>query len=876
MQNARRTAPPRCGVKLRGGLASIRRTQRARLSRTLVKISRSPHPGVRRGYRTTRRLVRDVGSSLTGRQLGWVAQLRAARWTGPTTFEIGGWAYERGVGHLDAPPRTEVWLESGRHRVPATVTMISDPEVNGQARAAEFDYANTAFVARFDLTPLTELADDPAVRGRGWVARIRVRGAGRDRTGTFRNAYRLGSVRQLFASTLTGDLQLLPSFSAGRGGLSFRCVRPVVMADDVTFAGRRIALTVSTAGAALRAASVKTDVELAALSCTAAGDDGQGRLRFRLEGLVPSSFPVLNGVLPLSVNRTLLVHADDGVSHPVSSRLDDQDPAVTPGSTLLASATAAGNLVVLDAPARVLVEDCVVTTAPPALQLRGRYLVGVLAGEQDRPRLVFEGARQTVPVPADFTPTSPGQGTWSASVPLLVSVWGRPALPPRLGGYVLRASTPNGARLPVSAVPAVTARTPQEHALDGFRLRLQTGGGRSLRFRVSVPRRADELGSFHQRRLQQGYRERAWSPRNAVYFESFYGRAATCNPFALDREIARRYPQLTRFWGVVDASIPTPEGSIKVVNGTREWWEARAVCRYVVANDWLRRTFVPRPYQVVLQTWHGSMLKRIGLDRPSVPEAKQRVIRAEQAKWDALLSQNHHSTSILESAYAWDREMFEEGYPRNDPLTPGSPYAGDGAAIRARLGVAPHQKAVLYAPTWRENLTSMVTFLDLERLTEELGEDYVILLRGHSRTVAFGESVDDLPGVVDVTTYPEVTELFLAADAMITDYSSVMFDFSVTRRPMIFFVPDMAAYRDSLRGVYFDLSEVAPGPVLSSQDEVARAVRDLDTAGERYAAAYDAWTRRFNHRDDGHSAERVARRLLSFPPGTRPTARPGP
>jgi CDP-glycerol glycerophosphotransferase (TagB/SpsB family) len=314
---------------------------------------------------------------------------------------------------------------------------------------------------------------------------------------------------------------------------------------------------------------------------------------------------------------------------------------------------------------------------------------------------------------------------------------------------------------------------------------------------------------------------------------------------------------------VVDAAVPVPEGSVAVVRGTREWWEARSSARWVVANDWLRRQFEPQPFQVVLQTWHGSMLKRIGLDRPKVPAEKKKVIDVERAKWDLLLSQNLHSTEILRSAYAWEGPILEEGYPRNDPLTPGSTQAGDGAAIRAALGIEPHQTAVLYAPTWRENMTEMVTFLDLERLAGKLGPDHVILLRGHSRTVAFGASVS-MRGVIDVTTYPEVTDLFLAADALITDYSSVMFDYSVTRRPMIFYVPDMDAYRDSLRGVYFDLSEVAPGPVLADQDDVADAVLALDQAGERYAALYDRWFERFNHHDDGRSAERVTAQLLAF------------
>jgi CDP-glycerol glycerophosphotransferase (TagB/SpsB family) len=300
-----------------------------------------------------------------------------------------------------------------------------------------------------------------------------------------------------------------------------------------------------------------------------------------------------------------------------------------------------------------------------------------------------------------------------------------------------------------------------------------------------------------------------------------------------------------------------PEGAIPVIRGTREWWEARATSRYVVANDWLRRQFRPQPFQVVLQTWHGSMLKRIGLDRPNVAPAKQQVILRERSKWDLLLSQNRHSTEILASAYAWDRPIMEEGYPRDDPLSTES-----GEEVRSRLGIPPGKTVVLYAPTWRENLTSMVTFLDLESLTRDLGEDYVLLLRGHSRTVAYGANVT-LPGVIDVTTHPDITELFLASDVLITDYSSVMFDFSVTRRPMIFFVPDMDDYRDSTRGVYFDLSEVAPGPVLYTQDEVSAALRDLDGQQEKYAELYEAWVQRFNHHDDGHAAERIVQQLLA-------------
>ncbi len=843
-------------------LVRARRQARARLREALLEASRSHNPWVAGGYRRGRQAARALGTRVTGRQLGWVAHLRTARWTSPTTFEVGGWAYERGYGHLDGPPETRVWLERGGRRLEAEVVHRYDPEVNAAAAAgSEHDYANTAFTATFDLAPLLL---DTAGGEAPWVVHVRVVGAGRDRTGTFTTRYRLGSVRHLFASTADDDVQLVARWSGGHG-LNLRRRRPAALARSVDLHGRDVSVLVTTDGRELVGAFLRTQDERTPLTCTPEGRDEAGRPRFRVTGAVPRTMPVgTDAEASLSVERDLWVRTADGDEVHVATALDDAAPTLVEGSSLICTADAEGRLSLLDAPGRVLVDDLTVSERPPGLVLRGRYVLGDGLEGDETPVLAFTGARQVLGVEATFTPTSARQGTWEGWAPLLASVWDRQPLPPRVGGYVLRARTPGGVVLPVSSVPAITRRTPELHHLEGFRLRLQSGGGRSMRFNVAPPRRDDEVGSFQQRRLERLYRRTTWSPRNAIYLESFYGRGATCNPYAIDREIAARYPQLTRFWGVVDASVPVPLGAIAVVRGTREWWHARATSRYVVANDWLRRTFAPQPFQVVLQTWHGSMLKRIGLDRSGQPRSKIDTIRLEQSKWDVLLSQNHHSSVILASAYDWHRTLFEEGYPRNDPLTPGSPYAGDGAAIRDRLGIRPDQTAVLYAPTWRENQTSMVTFLDLERLSADLGDGYVVLLRGHSRTVKFGESLDDLPGVIDVTTYPEVTDLFLAADAMITDYSSVMFDYSVTRRPMIFYVPDMDDYRDSLRGVYFDLSEVAPGPVLSTQAEVTTAVRELDRAGERYAAAYDTWVERFNHHDDGRSAERVVRRLLAI------------
>ena len=837
---------------------------RAWLRKRLTEVSTSESPTVRRAYVVGRQVARRAARRLTGRQLGWIAVVRTARWTGPTTFTFAGWAYERGFGYPDGAPRTKVWFTSGQQRVDAAVRQRVEHEANAGITNAAYDYANTGFEASIDVARLLGQVPGRPGQRRTWTAHVQVLGPdGSRRSGRFGQRERLGSPRHLSTRTFDDGTQLVPTFDGSTRGLTLTTQVPVVVGRDLVLADRRLSGTLASA-VALTDAFLVTDEHEGPLALTPLDGPPEGQHRYAVEGEVPTSRPLgPDGEAPLSVTRTLVAVTADGTRHPVASDRDGASPEVFAGTTLMLAASPTGQVAVLDAPGRVLVDGWTLEPgAVPHLRLHGRYAVDPAAADAI-PRLDFVGNRQVLALDLRTVPGERGQGSWTGIVPLHVPEWGRRPLPPRQGAYVLRTSLPDGTVIPVSAVPEVSAATPVVHPLDGFRLVLQSGGGRSVRFKVSPPRRPDELGSFHQRRLEREYLGRPHAPQDAVYFESFYGRGATCNPRAIDAEVVRTRPDLTRYWGVVDAATPVPEGAVAVVRGTREWWETRNSARWVVANDWLRRQFEPQPFQVVLQTWHGSMLKRIGLDRPKVPADKRRVIDTERAKWDLLLSQNFHSTEILRSAYAWEGPILEEGYPRNDPLTPGSTQGGDGAAIREALGILPSQRAILYAPTWRENLTEMVTFLDLERLAAQLGPDHVILLRGHSRTVAFGASVT-MAGVIDVTTYPEVTDLFLAADALITDYSSVMFDYSVTRRPMIFFVPDMDAYRDSLRGVYFDLSEVAPGPVLDDQDDVAAAVLALDQAGERYAELYERWVERFNHHDDGRSAERVTAQLLAF------------
>jgi len=446
-----------------------------------------------------------------------------------------------------------------------------------------------------------------------------------------------------------------------------------------------------------------------------------------------------------------------------------------------------------------------------------------------------------------------GDGGWSVDVPLSAARWGGPLLPLPSGDYVLQAE--DEASVSTPALPLTL--------LGGLRAQLSESGMLEVGPAVNpVYDSGDAQGALESRYvLQSGDLE------NAVFFESFYGRNASCNPLAIDRELARIAPGITRYWSVTDLSVQVPEGAIAVVEGGPEWWHARGASRLLAVNDWLRRRYHSRNGQRVLQTWHGTPLKRLALHRPGFDVRRAAAVWRESQRWDALLAQNDYSAAILRRAYAFmpafalkPRDLWVDGYPRNDALV--RDEAGDRVATRALLGIGEHERVVLYAPTWRDDRTEMVQFAGARELAGELGEDVVVLVRGHSRTLLPGRDAEGTR-VIDVTGFPDTTRLLLAADSLVTDYSSVMFDFSATGKPMYFLVPDIEHYRGELRGFYFDLESHAPGPVVRTREALVEALRDEAGVRERFAARYAAWRAKFNARDDGRAAARVVERLFA-------------
>lgn len=430
----------------------------------------------------------------------------------------------------------------------------------------------------------------------------------------------------------------------------------------------------------------------------------------------------------------------------------------------------------------------------------------------------------------------------------------------------------DGEEITVGIDRAASANLPEPRRVGVHELSLHVHRGDLLHLRVRTALGDDERGPYAQRRLQRRHFSAANSSavRDLVVFESYFGRQYSCNPQAIYEEMERRDLGLEYAWFVSDGQFKAPGNARTVLRGTREYYELTSSARIVVNNCLQMQGYKKRPGQTYLQTWHGTPYKHIGYDvvqngRIASNTTKLSRFEEDVPLWDHLISPSPHVTGMLRQAFRYDGDVLEVGYPRNDLLF-GADREDRARRIREHLGVPPGRQVALYVPTWREDiwLTSgrqAELPLDTTRFAAGIGDGYSVLVRQHhmvaDRTAGIGE------GVIDVTRYPDITELYLIADVVITDYSSVMFDFAATGRPMVFFTPDLEFYQDELRGTYFDLAQEAPGPLLRETDEVVDALRDVQGVAARHRDAYAAFSERYCAMDDGNAAARVVDRLLS-------------
>jgi CDP-glycerol glycerophosphotransferase len=347
--------------------------------------------------------------------------------------------------------------------------------------------------------------------------------------------------------------------------------------------------------------------------------------------------------------------------------------------------------------------------------------------------------------------------------------------------------------------------------------------------------------------------------QQSVLFESFSGKQVGDSPLDIAFELQKTHPELSLIWTITPGQNQAPSGMVGLKQGSARWLKALARSKYLVNNANFPSYFRKRDGQIYLQTWHGTPLKMIGKDIRNNRTSKvyQDTMIRESGYWDYLISPNAYCSAIFPKAFTTGARLLELGYPRNDRLRGFS--HDQRQEIRQSLGVSdPSQTLVLYAPTWRDaERGSKGGWEAVDYLNEnsQLPTGYTLLYRGHANTHA-SHKKRAADNVIDVTLYPDVANLFIAADVLVTDYSSVMFDFSVTGKPIIFLTPDIESYERD-RGFYFDFRSEAPGPILLSAPEVLEALTKLPKLSKDYAEKYRAWRDKFNPKDDGNATARV-------------------
>jgi CDP-glycerol glycerophosphotransferase len=348
-------------------------------------------------------------------------------------------------------------------------------------------------------------------------------------------------------------------------------------------------------------------------------------------------------------------------------------------------------------------------------------------------------------------------------------------------------------------------------------------------------------------------------------FAAYWYRGYSCNPRAIYEKLREEAPWIRGVWIVKrEHERSMPPGVDHVVAGTRAYYQLIGRAKYFVNNANFPNDLVKREGTIHVQTHHGTPLKRMGLDLKDAHFASahmnfDRLVR-RVSRWDYSITSNAFSTEIWERVYPGSYETLEVGYPRNDVLANATPAQVE--RIRAALGIEPGRRAILFAPTHREYEREYVPTADLARLARELGPDYVILARLHY-FYRQGKPTDPSASggtILDVTDHRSIEELCLAADVLVTDYSSVMFDYAVLDRPIVVHAPDWDVYREK-RGTYFDLLAEPPGVVTTTDEELAAAFLSGAVWGDEATELRARFRTRFASLDDGRASERVVRRV---------------
>lgn len=367
-----------------------------------------------------------------------------------------------------------------------------------------------------------------------------------------------------------------------------------------------------------------------------------------------------------------------------------------------------------------------------------------------------------------------------------------------------------------------------------------------------------------------------------IVFESFMGRAYSDSQKALYKamlkdEFFKEFKFIWAFKNPENYEYLKSNNTLVIKYGSKDFYKYISKAKYWITNSRLPEYLIKKKEQIYIQCWHGTPLKRLGFDIQveggnalnTIKEIKEKY-EQDAKRYDYMLSPSAFCTEKFTSAFnlkKLDKEniILEEGYPRNDYLI--NHTKEDVNKLKESLGIPKDKKVILYAPTWRDNQhTDGIGYtynlnIDFNALREKLEKDYVIIFRTHY-FVSNSFEFDKYKGFIfNMSDYDDVNDCYILSDIIITDYSSVFFDYANLKRPILFYMYDLDEYKGKLRDFYFNLDEL-PGPILKTQEDLENTILNINMYQEKYRNKYELFNQKFNYLDDGHASERVIEKIF--------------
>lgn len=358
-----------------------------------------------------------------------------------------------------------------------------------------------------------------------------------------------------------------------------------------------------------------------------------------------------------------------------------------------------------------------------------------------------------------------------------------------------------------------------------------------------------------------------------IAFISFHGKGYSDNPRAIFEAMKKdpRFKDYRFIWFIKNhkkKNIQIEGAEVKEYFSLPYFYNM-AKAKYWIINCKMPAYMHKKDDQLYLQTWHGTPLKRLGHDIHVKEDATfyRSGMSYEQmcqsydidvARYNWMISPNKFCTQVFPHAFGVDKDkLIETGYPRNDFLS--NFTKEDVEKIKEKYHIPKDKKIILYAPTWRDNsyVSAGYTFklkADFKKWKEKLGDEYAVVFKPHYLIINEFKNDKDLDGFLySIDAAEEISQLYPISDILITDYSSVFFDYAILKRPIYFYMYDLEEYASDLRGFYLDIHKDLPGKIYKQEDDLLEAVKE----GNFDIQKLENFNKTFNNKEDGHASQRV-------------------